>query len=279
MLRKSKFLLLLAAMLLPAWTLAQGYQQPVGVLPPNVNIKDVHIEQRLGNKVVNDAVFTDQNGNQVQFSKVSRGLPILILPIFFKCTGVCTVELQGVLSTLQKMKTKRVGRDFDVVALSIDPTEGPDLSAAKMRETIASFPNLKGTEAGWRFLTGDLPNIRKVTDSLGFKFTWDPEKKIVNHPSGIMFLTPQEVVSSYVFGVNYSPDVFEKNITLAHGNRIGKRSTEIFFGCVHVDPITGQRSIVILNFLKFLALVTLIGLLGTIAGLSLKNRFAQKSTK
>lgn len=253
------------------------YQQPVGVLPPNVDIKDVHIDQLLGSKLPHDATFKDQSGKAIQFSQVSRGLPILVLPIFYKCTGVCTVEFQGVLQVLDRLKDRRVGQDFDVVAISINPSEGPDLALGKMREAINSYPSLKGTEAGWRFLTGDIVNIRRVTDALGFKFTWDPVKKVVNHPAGLMVLTPQQYVSSYIFGASYDPAALRKSIDRAKGNKIGEKTTEIFFGCIHVDPITGQRSIVVLNFLKFLGVVTVVALLGTIIALSLRSRFSVKS--
>lgn len=234
---------------------------------PKVDLSKVHIVQRLGTQVPLSVPFSDQDGRVVRLGDSLHSRPALVLPIFYRCQGVCNVELQGLLATLPKLK-QRIGRDFDIVVLSIDPQEGPALAKAKLDSSIAADPALRGTELGWHFLTGTQENIRRVTDALGFYYTYDAEKDLINHPSGIMFLTPSGVVSSYILGADYAPDRLSLDINVANAQKLGKKVEDVFFGCIHVDPISGRKSIVIERFLSLLGLVTVVSIVLTIATLS-----------
>jgi len=177
------------------------------------------------------------------------------------------METQGLLTALPKLDMK-VGRDFDVIVLSIDPQEGPALAKDKMTTSLAMSPAFKGTDAGWHFLTGSIDQIREVTDALGFFYTYDAKDDVVNHPAGLMFLTPQGRVSSYILNLGFGKEQLEKNLRIAAKNTVGERTADSYFGCVHTDPITGQRSINILRFLSLFALVFLCGVVTFIAFLN-----------
>ena len=254
----------------------QGFQQATGVVPPNINLKDVTIIQRLGNQLPTTDPFKDQNDSTVTLGSILKGRPVLLLAIFYQCTGVCTLEMENMVSTLEQMDDLKVGRDFDVVIVGINPKETPDLAKAKLAETLATSPKFKGTESGWHFLTGTLPNIRSVTNRLGFFYTYDAENDIINHPAGLMFLTPSGVVSSYILGAKYTSDAFRKDIAIASKNQIGIKSADIFFGCIHVDPLTGRRSIVIENVLRVAGVITVVTVLLTLLTLSGKTKWSKK---
>ncbi len=234
---------------------------------PKVDLSKVHIVQQLGTQIPLDTTFRDQDGRVVRLGDSLHSRPALVLPIFYRCQGVCNVELQGLLASLPRLK-QRIGRDYDVVVLSIDPQEGPDLAKAKLQSSIAAAPELKGTESGWHFLTGSLENIHKVTDALGFFYTYDADKDLINHPSGIMFLTPDGVVSSYILGANYTTSRLSLDINVANAKKLGTKVEDIFFGCIHCDPITGRKSIVIERFLSLLGAVTVVSIVATLATLS-----------
>ncbi|HVT12394.1 MAG TPA: SCO family protein [Fimbriimonadaceae bacterium] len=234
---------------------------------PKVDLSKVHIVQRLGIQVPLDTTFRDQDGRVVRLGDSLHSRPALVLPIFYRCQGVCNVELQGLLATLPQLKQK-IGKDYDVVVLSIDPQEGPDLAKAKLQASLATSPELKGTEPGWHFLTGTLENIHKVTDALGFYYTYDADKDLINHPSGIMFLTPAGVISSYILGANYTTSRLSLDINVANAKKLGTKVEDIFFGCIHCDPITGRKSIVIERFLSLLGVVTVVSIVATLATLS-----------
>ncbi len=256
-----------------------GFQQPVAVAPLNLDVSSVKIIQRIGNQVPAEAQFKDQGGSTVTIGKLLHGKPALMLAIFYRCTGVCGVELANLVGTLEKMTAKKVGRDFDVIVVGIDPVETPDLALAKLKQTIATSDSLKDTEAGWHFLTGSIDQIRLVTNKIGFYYTWDASKDIINHPAGLMFLTPTGIVSSYILGAQYTPEKIEGNLEIAAKGQLGLKSADIFFGCIHVDPLTGKRSIVIQNVVSVAAAVTVIALLISVLTLSGRAKWKRKEPK
>lgn len=266
---------LAASALLSAFLLAkgQGFQQPTAVLPPNLDISKVKIIQRIGNQLPTDAQFRDQDGKTVSFGSVLHNRPALVLAVFYRCTGVCTLELANLVDTLSNMSVKRVGRDYDVIIVGIDPVETPELAKDKLRQVLATEPKLKGTDAGWHFLTGSLGSIHAVTNKMGFYYTYDPSRDIVNHPAGLTFITPTGVVSSYILGAKYGADAIASDLDTAAKNQLGVKSADIFFGCIHIDPLTGKTSLVIQNVLKLLAAVTVISLLLTLLTLSGRARW------
>ena len=245
----------------------------------DVRMKQIGIDQRLGQKVQGLARFVDDRGKSIAFSDLLGKRPIILLPIFYRCTGVCNLELNGVQQVAKAMANRQVGRDFDVVALGINPKEGPELARLKRIATTREYDR-PGTEPGWHFLTGDLLNIKAVTDSLGFKFAYDAEKDQVSHPSGIMVLTKDGTISSYLLGANFTEEKLGAFLDTAKRGEVGQKSKEIFFGCIHLDPITGARSIVIENVLKVLGVITVAGLLTTMIVLSkrAKSPFEQNLT-
>lgn len=228
-----------------------------GSTPREVDRNAVRLEQKLGDTVPLDAQFLDRNGKPVQFGDLLEKRPAIVLPIFYNCTGVCNLELRGTLETLRKLKPLRLNRDFNVIVVGIHPKETPDLALKKFKATAADLEQ-PGTEEGWKFLTGDSPNIHKVTDAIGFHYTYDEKRDAIDHPSGIIFITPTGRVSSYIYGALYTPEAFEKNIKLAAKDQTGAKVQELFFGCIHVDPVTGERSVVIQNVVKLMGIVTLI---------------------
>ncbi|MDR3688769.1 MAG: SCO family protein [Fimbriimonas sp.] len=261
--------------LLAVVAMGQGFQQATAVVPPSVNISDVRIIQRLGSQLPGDVPFTDQDGHAVTFGSLLKGRPALVLAIFYECAGVCTLEMENLATTLSKIDDKLVGRDLSVIVIGINPKEKPDEAKARLEETLAGSKKLKATEAGWHFLTGSLDSIHKITNPLGFFYTYDPATDVINHPAGVMFVTPSGVVSSYILGAQYTTSGFRKAIDLASKSQIGVKSPDIFFGCIHVDPLTGKRSIVIQNVLKVAGVVTIVVLALTLLTLGGKTRFGK----
>jgi protein SCO1/2 len=132
----------------------------------------------------------------------------------------------------------RVGRDFDVVTISIDPTEGAELATAKKKEYL-DILNQPGAENGWHFLTGDEKNIRKVADQIGYKYAFNPQNRSYAHPGGMVVLTPKGVVSRYFFGVGFPARDVKLALTEAGHGHIGTVTDQFLLACYHYDPATG----------------------------------------
>lgn len=242
-----------------------------GAMSKNPAMAKIRVEQHLGTQLPLTAEFKDESGKTVHFGDYFGKRPVLLMPIFYQCTGVCTVELQGMIATLRDMKDVTVGKDLDVVAVSINPREGPDLAKGKLASVIQEYGRPE-TAVGWHFLVGNPTNIHAITDPLGFFFVDDPVQDWVNHPSGMMILTPKGIVSRYLLGVTYDPKVLRPAIAMAGQDEIGTKSQELFFGCVHVDGVTGKRTLVIEKILKVGAAGTVVCVVLLIAGLSARSK-------
>ena len=235
------------------------------------SLSQMKIEQKLGAQVPPQATFKDESGHQIQMASLLGHRPIVLLPMFYLCRGVCGKETDNLMKTIAQLEDKTVGRDYDVVFLSINPRETPELA---MNKKVSLMKVMKGesNQEGYHFLTGSIEEIRKVTDAVGFGFAYDPADGRINHPAGLMILTPAGRVSQYILGADYPKPVFSEGLVLAQQDKIGKKAEVVLLGCVMIDPITGQRSIVIENVIRLVAGVFAIGVFAWIGSMMLKNR-------
>lgn len=235
-----------------------------------LNLGDrIGIDQKLGDQVPLDTPVMDEHGKQIKLGDVLNGRPVVFMPIFYTCQGVCGVELSNMLKSAIKMKkTFAIGDKFDLVVLSINPKETPDLALAKERDLqnmyyVSNSPDHSNPadlpSTGWHLLTGTSEaNIRKVTDSLGFRYEYKPATDQINHPSGIMILTPQGKISSYIYGADYPTKVLQDSLELANQGKVGAKAEVILLGCIMVDPVTGKRTLMVERVLKFAGILTVL---------------------
>jgi protein SCO1/2 len=237
----------------------------------NEALEQMKIEQKLNGQVPFDARFADDKGNEIEFGSIFGKRPVILLPMFFLCKGICGKETDSLLKTIAKMEGKEVGRDYDVVLLSISPRETPELAHNKKTSLLKVMKGSQN-EAGYHFLTGTMPEIRKVTEAVGFGFAYDEKDGRINHPAGLMILTPTGKVSQYVMGADYPKPIIEQALTLAGNEKIGKKAETVLLGCVMIDPITGARSIVIENVIRLVAGIFAIGVFAWIGSMIVKGR-------
>ena len=259
--------------ILGALTAAHGQD---GDRPGGIAWKQMDLQQRLGNQVPLDARFKDESGNDIQFGDLVGERPLVVLPMFFTCGGVCRIEMESLFKVINKDKRFTVGEDFDVVFFGIHPKETPDLARAKEKVVVDAYKRPSGNE-GFHALTGDLVSIRQVTEAIGFSFTYDEKTGQINHPAGITFLNKKGEVSGYIFGAEYNTSVFRKNVEAAEAGQYGVEPEIVFLGCIMIDPVTGQKSLVIKNLMKVLGISTVLMMGCWIAFMSKKYRVAHVS--
>ncbi|MBS1724134.1 MAG: SCO family protein [Armatimonadetes bacterium] len=246
----------------------------------------VRVDQKLNDFVPLSATFKDEEGQTVTLANYFNRRPVVVVPIFYKCTGVCDSELHGLVNSVGGFKRDFIGREFDVVTISIDPTETPTMAATKKDQLVSDYlatvtdrSRRIMTERGWHFLTGDEANIRKVTDALGFVYTYDKSNGSIVHPTGIMVLTPGGKISRYFVTTEYPQRVLLDSIRDAGKNLVGVKDDRPFFlACVQIDPLTGQRSLNVINALKTLGVLTVIALLVSILVWNRKYKAEQGGT-
>jgi protein SCO1 len=222
-------------------------------------LQGVGIDQKLDEQVPLNIIFKDEAGRDVPLSNFfSKGKPVVLALVYYRCPMLCTQILTGLESTL-KAVTFNPGQDFEVVAVSFDPKDTPELAAAKKQTYLRRYGRAN-TANGWHFLSGEEKNIKLLTDAVGFHYKYDPKTDQFAHASGIMILTPDGRVSRYFYGVEYAPRDVRLGLVEASQNKIGSPVDAVLLFCFHYDPATGKYGAIAMNLLRAsAALFALIG--------------------
>jgi protein SCO1/2 len=230
--------------------------QPSAMREPNSRpaplpaaLQGVTIQQRLNQQVPLDLVFRDEYGRSLPLSTYFSGnKPVLLALVYYNCPMLCTLILNGVESSLKAVSLDP-GKDFEVVAVSFDPRDTPEIAARKKANYLRRYgrPN---TANGWHFLTGDQANIKALTSALGYRYTYDPATGQFAHASAIMILTPQGKLSRYFYGVEYAPRDVRLGLVEASQNKIGTPVDQALLFCYHYDPGTGKYGAIAMNMVR-----------------------------
>lgn len=231
-------------------------------LPPK--LRDIGIDQHLGARLPLDARFQNADGESVTLGSFFHNKPVVLALVYYECPMLCNRIMAGIASGLRPL-TLKAGKDFEVVAISINPKETPAEAAAKQDLFSGEYSGKRGSP-GWHFLVGSPDSIAAVAEAVGFHYRWDPETKMYIHASGIMIATPKGVLSRYFYGVEYSPTDLKLGLIDSGGGGIGSPVDKVLLFCYHYDPTTGKYGAVVMNILKAGGAVT-VTLLG--AGLLL----------
>lgn len=225
-------------------------------MPPALNA--VGIEQRLGVQLPLGARFADENGREVELKEYFGKKPIIVAFVYYECPMLCNEVLNGLASSLKGIAFS-AGKEFDVVAISFNAKETPELAKAKKESYLARYsrPN---TENGWHFLTGSQEEIDKATNAAGFAYQWDEKSKQFAHAGGIMVATPEGKLSHYFYGIEYAPKEVRLGLIEASNNKIGNPVDQLLLYCYHYDPSTGKYGLVVMRALRVAGFVTIIGL-------------------
>jgi len=183
---------------------------------------------------------------------------------------LCNQVLNGLDRSLNVLSFD-VGNQFNVVTVSFNPRETPELAAAKKEAYIRAYQR-PGASAGWRFLTGDETSIEALTGAVGFRYAYDAESKQYAHASGIMILTPRGKISRYFYGIEYGPKDLRLGIIEASEGKIGTPVDQLLLYCFHYDPATGKYSLTVLNVVRAAGIATVVAIVILMLVLRRKNR-------
>lgn len=256
-LRQMAWALLLAASL-TSLAAAQGMNAgPRGTTQPPPNIlKNVGIEQHLDAQLPLDVKFRDEMGREVKLGDYFGKKPVVLSMVYYECPMLCGEVLNGEASVFTTLKFD-IGKEYDVVTVSFDPTEGPDLARGKKRVYTERYGRPGGNE-GWHFLTGSQESIKALTNAVGFNYAWDPETKQFAHAAAIMVVKPDGKIAQYFYGVEYSPKDLRFGIVQASQGKVGTIVDQVLLYCYHYDPRTGKYGAVVSRVLKVAGAVTVL---------------------
>jgi protein SCO1/2 len=236
---------------------------PTGDKPPSI-LNGVGIEQRLNQQLPLNLTFTDDAGRLVPLAGYFGKRPAILALVYYRCPMLCSEELDGLVSAL-RMVSFVPGRDFDVIVISIDPSEGTDLAAAKKKYYLKMYGHAE-TASGWHFMTGTQASIDAITSAVGFKYVklTVPGSNVTQfaHASAIQIVTPEGRLAQYYMGVEYSPKDMLLGLDEASSNRIGSPVDNILTYCYHYNPKTNTHSLIVARVVQLGGLLTVIMLGG-----------------
>jgi protein SCO1 len=227
--------------------------------PPSI-LNGVGIAQHLNQQLPLGLTFKDDSGSAVRLGDYFGKKPAILALVYYRCPMLCSEELDGLTSALQMVRFQP-GKDFSVIVVSIDPTEGPDLAAAKKRAYLKRYGHPE-TAAGWHFLTGTQPSIDTLAQAVGFRYVKlnVPGSDLVQyaHASAIQIVTPEGKLAQYYMGVEYSPKDMLLGLDEASSNRIGSPVENILTYCYHYDPEANTHSLIVARVVQLGGFVTLV---------------------
>ncbi|MFP6583887.1 MAG: SCO family protein [Candidatus Hydrogenedentota bacterium] len=218
---------------------------------------DISIEQKLNAQLDLDLTFTSSDGQPVKLRDLMNDKPALLAFVYYECPQLCQAELAGLEVVVKAMKYKP-GQDYNIITVSIDPGETPEMAAAKKRIHVDNV-NREGTEAGWNFLVGSESSIEQLAGQAGFRYIYDPATDMYAHAAGIMAVTADGRISRYFYGIEYIKRDVEWGLTEASEGRIGSLVDKVVLLCFQYDPTKGAYGIYVIGALRVGATLMILG--------------------
>src|ERR1700722_14458776 len=182
-------------------------------------VSQVGFDQKLGIQLPLDLRFHDDTGRDLRLDELFGRRPVILAPVYFRCPLLCNQLLNGLTRSLKPVSLA-AGQDFDVIAFSINPAETPDLAAPKKRAYLEQYDR-PGSANGWHFLVGDQPAISALTESIGFRYTFNPQTELYAHAAGVVIVTPEGRIARYFYGIDFPPREREGELPRPRAGQIG----------------------------------------------------------
>jgi protein SCO1/2 len=221
---------------------------------PALETHGVAFVPRPGRSVGRDILLTDWTGRRASLIDIANGRPLLLVPAYFHCRNLCGVVRASLFHALAASGAV-AGRDYTLAILSLRPSETTlDGRAARARD-LEHFP-LPGAAGGWHYLTGSSAALAAIETAIGLRVKESLSSAQLIHPAGVVALTADAVVSSYLLGVGFTPTATRAALAQARTGRIARATAPLLLLCFHLDPATGRYTLVILKLLELAAALT-----------------------
>jgi protein SCO1/2 len=250
----------LAASAAQAQTVPSDMGPTAATMPPA--LQNVGFEPPLNGSMPLDLVFRDETGRSVRLQEYFGQKPVVLAFVYYGCPMLCDQVQQGVVGVL-RMLSFNPGRDYEVVFVSFDSRETPEMAAEKKKKALAHFRRPQ-TDFGWHFLTGSKESIEAATKAANFRFSLDAKSNLFAHASGVLILTPDGHISRYFYGVEYPGRDMRLGLVDASAGKIGTPIDHVLLYCYHYDPAAATYSTSILKIMRLAGVLTVLCLVGGI---------------
>jgi len=222
-------------------------------------LKDVGIEEKLGDQLDLSLMVTDEHGQKLPLSTYFQShKPVVLSPIYFNCPGLCNFHLNGLTDTLKTLDWSPA-KEFEIVAFSFDSKETSDV-ALKKKENYLKVYGRPGTEAGWHFVTADADTVKKVTSTVGFKYKWNEKAGEWSHASAAVILSPDGKISRYLHGIQFDARDVKLALNEASNGKVGNLVDSVMLYCFKYDSHQSKYGLQVFNLMKLAGAVTAVAL-------------------
>jgi protein SCO1 len=198
--------------------------------------EDLAFRPHPGDRLPLTTAFTDEQGRKVTLGDYFNRVPVILVLDYLRCTSLCGVTLQNLVGDALAGLPLEPGRDYQLVAISIDPRDRP-VDAAAAQTKYADLFGRPGTARGMHFLTTpSTAAVREVADAVGFPYRYDNWLDAYLHPAGFVVVSPGGVISRYVEGIAISPQDLVGALADAEQNKTQGLITRLLILC-HVQGI------------------------------------------
>tara|TARA_R100001143_G_scaffold63545_1_gene71602 strand:- start:5926 stop:6759 length:834 start_codon:yes stop_codon:yes gene_type:complete len=227
-------------------------------------LEEIGVDEKLGDSIPMDLKFVNSEGQIILLSDlIEEGKPILLNPLYYECPTLCGLVLDAVYNVVNELAWSP-GTDYTIISFSIDPEETPEI-AANSKDKYLSQLGRAGSHEGWHFLTGEEEAIKKLTDSIGFRYKYDEQTGEYLHLASIMMISPKGIITRYLYGATFSEFDLRNALYEAADGTIGSAMDKIVLYCFTYDPSSQSYVPVAMNIMKLGGLATVI-ILGIFLG-------------
>ena len=241
-------------------------------------LEEIGVDEKLGESIPMDLKFVNSEGETIRLGDlIEEGKPVLLNPLYYECPILCGLVLDAVYNVVNQLAWNP-GRDYTIISFSIDPEETPEI-AANSKEHYLTQLGRAGADEGWHFLTGDEESIKKLTDSIGFRYKYDEQTGEYLHLASIMMISPQGTITRYLYGASFREFDLRNALNEAADGTIGSAMDRVLMYCFTYDPSSQSYVPVAMNIMKLGGLATVI-FLGIFLGVFWRReRFFSQSKK
>jgi protein SCO1/2 len=242
---------------------AQQRPSPMGG-PPQADyappeLKEVTVDEKPNQQLPLDAAFVDEMNRPVTLGQYfNQGRPVILQLGYYGCPMLCDLVSKGMVDSLREVDLVP-GKDYDVVYVSIDPTEKFDLAQKKKRAYVQAYGR-GGADTGWHFLTGKEAAIQRVADAVGFRYRWVASAGQYSHPAAIMIATPEGKVSRYLYGVRFKEQTLRLSLVEASAGKIGTTTDRFLLTCFQYDGKQGRYAMAAMTLMRLAGALTAVAL-------------------
>jgi protein SCO1/2 len=255
---KLSYFYLIIFIVFPLLSYDPAYTRSKNELP--LEVKDLKIQEKTGTKINTELTFLNEEGKQVKLGNVFNNKVVLLTIVYYRCPTLCGYHLQGLMATLKDLEWT-VGKEFEFVAVSMDPTENSELALAKRNSFVEEYKKSstsRGSSIGWHFLTGDEKSIKELADSVGFPYRYNSGLKQWIHPAVAYVITPEAILSRYLHGIAFDSKELKLSFMAAADGKLGSFIDKFTMFCYQFDPNKNKYTLYAYNLMKIGGLITVI---------------------